>query len=238
MVSYDQSVRLWDVATGKLLRTYPGSRKKDASGLGMAFIPNGKIRAMENYPVPSGGKRTRVWENYYPVPSPSGGKRTRVWEVTTGKELCRLNIPDFSDREPKCFSPDGKLLAVARVKNVNLAGKEIGQLTGHQAEVNAVAFSADGKTLASGSNDLTCLIWDVSPWNERPKPASVRPLSLKQIEAAWQDLALLDAAKAYRAIDVLSGAPKQAIPWLQEQVRPIILTQSQQRQLTQRLSGN
>ncbi|MBY0528552.1 MAG: WD40 domain-containing protein [Gemmataceae bacterium] len=40
-------------------------------------------------------------------------------------------------------------------------GKERARLTGHLARVLSVAFAADGKTLASGSEDTTILVWDV-----------------------------------------------------------------------------
>ncbi len=38
----------------------------------------------------------------------------------------------------------------------------IGTLSGHPSWVYSVAFSPDGKTLASGSSDTTIKLWDVS----------------------------------------------------------------------------
>ena len=42
------------------------------------------------------------------------------------------------------------------------AGKEVATLAGHAAQVNAVAFSRDGKTLATGSFDKSVKLWDVA----------------------------------------------------------------------------
>jgi WD40 repeat protein len=66
------------------------------------------------------------------------------------------------------FSPDGRLLAVGgmgRGKDVELwelsSGKLRKRLSGHVAMVTALAFSADGRWLASGSEDTTALVWDL-----------------------------------------------------------------------------
>jgi WD40 repeat protein len=43
---------------------------------------------------------------------------------------------------------------------------EMGRLTGHQTRINALAFTPDGNSLVSASDDGTILIWDV-PRRER-----------------------------------------------------------------------
>jgi len=66
-------------------------------------------------------------------------------------------------------SPDGKLLAVngtigerpaILVRDV-ATGKLLHRLLGHEAPIAAIAFSADGAKVASGSQDGTARVWDL-----------------------------------------------------------------------------
>src|SRR5262249_48626523 len=67
---------------------------------------------------------------------------------------------------PVGLSPDGLLLAQADGATAQVwdlkAGKELGRLAGHQGEVTSVAFSPNGRSLATGSTDTTVLVWDMA----------------------------------------------------------------------------
>ena len=65
---------------------------------------------------------------------------------------------------------DGALLAVASQIGIWIydvqTSEALSLLTGHTGAVNRIAFSPDGKTLASGGNDNTLRLWDVETQTE------------------------------------------------------------------------
>jgi len=69
--------------------------------------------------------------------------------------------------DPADMMKDFKVEAVGRVQLWDVAsGREIGAISGHGRGVSKVAFSRDGKLLASGATDSTIKIWDVATQKE------------------------------------------------------------------------
>ncbi len=134
----DQSIRLWDARTSKLL----GSplRGHNAAVNGVAFSPDGRTLA-------SGGDDARV----------------RLWDVRTHRQLGSLRHEDAV--YSVAFSADGRTLASAgedptvRLWDVRTR-RLLGQLRGHEGAVYSVAFSPDEETLASAGADGTVRLWD------------------------------------------------------------------------------
>jgi hypothetical protein len=85
--------------------------------------------------------------------------------------------------------------------------------------VAALAFSPDGRTLATGSFDTTAVLWDLTG-RARGGRLPVVVLSPSRLETDWQDLTTGDGARAYRALWALAASPGQALPLLQKPLQP------------------
>jgi WD40 repeat protein len=117
----------------------------------------------------------------------SGGddKTIRVWDWRKGKTVRQIRGQIGSGHEGKNFalalSPDGKWLAAAGWMDATDAyepccgdirlfdfktGKLVKLLQGHDNIVYDLAFSPDGKMLASGSADQSAILWDMETLSE------------------------------------------------------------------------
>jgi WD40 repeat protein len=207
----DNMVYLWDLASGKKVREF-------------AFIDGDPPQ-----PNPAGGRPV-----YFAAVSPDGrlivfGSQSRFFEVrdlATGEALYReTKLPDGVC--PVTFSPDSRLLAWSGWWNdptihvVEIAtGKDRRRFAGHTGRVLSLSFSADGTKLVSGSGDTTALVWDVT--GKRTASADwSKPLSAKELEAAWEDLASADSARAFDTIRRLSAAPKEPIALFRQHLKSV-----------------
>ena len=165
LASIGNAIRLWDVDTGNLLHTLVLKEKFSLGTLlqgipiyRVAFSPDGQTLASTDQHTPH---------------------ILQLWDVGTGVLLHTLEHKNyFTDI---AFSPDGKMIASAIVGSRNghilyFWDVETGQLirtfTEHGYNINSIAFSPDGQTLAIGSGyttrgndggDLT--LWDLDTGN-------------------------------------------------------------------------
>jgi hypothetical protein len=104
--------------------------------------------------------------------------------------------------------------------------KELQQFKGHQGRVETVVYAPDGKSVASGSDDTTILIWDVSSLSRAPKPP-VAALAAGDVAGLWPDLGGDDGVKAFQSMQKLAAAPKEVVPFVQERIKPAAAVDTQ-----------
>jgi hypothetical protein len=189
-----------------------------------AFSPDSRILATEN-----ADQSISLWE------VASGKQRTQLGkgvanQAPTGRTAFAVAKKGFAYADPAgpvtlAFSPDGRAL-VARGPDLSVrvwdvaAGKEVSQFKGHEGRIETIAFAPDGKTILSGSADTTILRWDAAVLMKDFPNLHLVELADGAVESLWTDLAGEDAGKAYQSLLKLAAAPKQAVSFLGERLKP------------------
>ncbi len=153
------NVGLWDVEKANLIRTLEGH---DFSTRFMGFLPNGEELVTGTMIVRIKARKCT--------------NEVKVWNLGSGKERTMAKaVPDFLNCG--AVSPDGRLVAfgssradgkyyLVKVPAVTVldttTGKVVATFPGNKDPVSAIAFSANGKTLAFATEGNCVYLWNVS----------------------------------------------------------------------------
>lgn len=186
--SEDNTIKIWELSTGKLVRTLTGHTNWISS---LAISPDGQTLVSG-----SGDNTIKVWQwqtgqlirtltghsydvnslvmtpNGQTLVSGSGDNTIKIWQLQTGQLIRTLTRHSYGVNS-LAITPDGQTL-VSGNGNVWPLGDnytiKIWQLktgipnrtlTEHLGNVGTVAITPDGQTLVSGSNDRRILIWNL-----------------------------------------------------------------------------
>jgi WD40 repeat protein len=180
----DGTIRLWDVASHRLISTASwgpvplalaftaGGRTlevADSDSVGSWNLASGARVAVRPLPGVSAGGSVAFSEDGRTIATGGRDGIIKLWDAATRQEIGTPMSSDANPVDAVAFNPDGTVLASANTDgNVQLWNAATQQVTGPalteagSAQVNSLAFSEDGTVLATGSQDGTARLWQVA----------------------------------------------------------------------------
>jgi WD40 repeat protein len=167
--SYDGTTRLWNVETGEMRARFSGTGGVHQ----LAFSQAARTLAVCGY-----GRGFALFDLDLREPEAKDLNHIRALleklnddsydaRVAAGKELLAVGFgADAELRKAMQEAKSAEVRVRARWLRQEMLSKPRAHLRGHTGEVHAVAFSPDGKLLASGSSDGTARLWEVTSRQE------------------------------------------------------------------------
>ena len=184
--SFDGTVKIWDATNGKELKTFELSiaRSQPNAPVGsVSYSPDGKRLAFSDNNVVKIVDETNGTEILSLVPSdstvmdvkfsPDGSQfavatyqgTLYIFDSKTGNQLLEVAASPM-EIQRLAFSPDGTHIALANQVDANVwdvsTGKRLLTYSGHGEvmRLSGIAYSPDGKWIATAGNDATIQVWD------------------------------------------------------------------------------
>jgi WD40 repeat protein len=176
--SADNSAKLWDAATGKLIASFD----HQGSVWHAAFSPDGAriLTASADHTaklwdaasgelIVSFHHQDWIWRGAFSpdgarILTASADKTAKLWDAASGKLIASFAHQD--EVSDAAFSPDGaRILTTSKDKTAKLWDAASGELIAsfaHQDEVFHAAFSPDGTRILTASRDKTAKLWDAA----------------------------------------------------------------------------
>ncbi len=186
---YDETVRIWNGATGqeeRILRGHGSNVRSVAwSPDSCQLASSGVDRTIKIWDAAAGVLIRTIFGHtgtvFSVAWSPDGTRLASgsadgtvgIWEAETGKQLLSLKAHERGVRAV-AWRPDGKRLASSPMKKPYAlkiwnpdTGEPIASLSSHRGRISALSWSPDGTLLAASSFDRYLSIWDVEKGKER-----------------------------------------------------------------------
>ncbi|KAI0894673.1 hypothetical protein F4806DRAFT_472225 [Annulohypoxylon nitens] len=181
--SIDNSLRIWDPATGKHLQTLSGHKDKVLS-VAFSHIDNQYVasaagdgtiktwsaatgKCISTFQAHTRDVRSITFShNGESIASASGDKCIKIWDASTCKNLKTLKGHDDEVNSVRFLYEDRLIISGSSDSTIKIwdvvAGTCEMTLEGHTERVKSICYSHDGKHIISASHDCTLRIWDLT----------------------------------------------------------------------------